>query len=150
MSKLIPENIPDPRKYTGFLLWQKSNAWEKHVNQKLKTFNITQSEIFQLISLSLLLSEQQEVTQVELANFTGITAMNVSKIIKTLEQKGLIQRTTGTDSRSKALEVTENGIAILIQSAEILVEANNTFFPQKDAEKFYKYLSSLNSFSSPN
>ncbi|MGB6297865.1 MAG: MarR family winged helix-turn-helix transcriptional regulator [Rivularia sp. (in: cyanobacteria)] len=143
MSISIPEDFPDPREFTGFLFWQKANNWEKYVNSQLEPHNITQSEIFQLISISILLNQQEEVTQVDIANFTGVAAMSVSKVLKKLEKKEFIIRQTGTDSRSKSLKITEKGLDVLIQSAKTLFESNQSFFPTKHSEEFFNYLQQL-------
>lgn len=143
MNVSIPQDFPDPREFTGFLFWQKANNWEKYVNSQLEAYNITQSEIFQLISISILLNQQEEVTQVDIANFTGVAPMSVSKILKKLEKKEFITRQIGTDSRSKSLNITENGWDVLIKSTKILFEANNNFFPKKHSEEFFSYLQQL-------
>jgi DNA-binding MarR family transcriptional regulator len=133
-------NVPDPRTYIGFQLWQKSNLCEKYINSQLKKYQITQSEIFPLISLAVLINQSGEVTQVQLSDFTGISVMSISKILKTLEKKNYISRTTGKDSRSKALEITEDGMQILINSAQTLQEANTKLFPDDNSKQFYNYL----------
>ena len=143
MSISIPKDFPDPREFTGFLFWQKANNWEKYVNSRLEPHNISQSEIFQLISISILLNQQEEVTQVDIANFTGVAAMSVSKILKKLEKKEFITRQTGTDSRSKSLKITEKGLDVLIKTTNILFESNQSFFPTKHGEEFFTYLQQL-------
>lgn len=121
-------SIPNPNNYEGFTLWQRANKWEKYVNSYLKQFNLNQAEAFHLISLAWLLNNKGEVTQTDLAQYVATTAMNTSKILKKLEINGLITRLTGTDSRSKALLITEVGQEILRTSALGLGEANNQFF----------------------
>lgn len=143
MSISIPKDLPDPREFTGFLFWQKANNWEKYVNSQLEAYNISQSEIFQLISISILLNQQEEVTQVDIANFTGVPAMNVSKVLKKLEKKEFITRQTGTDSRSKSLKITEKGLDVLIKSAKTLFKSNQNFFPAQNSEEFFNYLQKL-------
>jgi DNA-binding MarR family transcriptional regulator len=143
MPNLLPKNIPDPRDFIGFLLWQKSNNWEKYINQQIKSFDITQSEIFLLISLAILTSNDKEVTQIDLVKFTSVSPMSVSKALKILERKELISRNVGTDSRSKSLELTEEGVSILIKSSHLLIQSQNTFFPNQDMTIFSKYLKSL-------
>ena len=143
MSISIPNDLPDPREVVGFLFWQKANNWEKYVNSQLEPYNISQSEIFQLISISILLNQQEEVTQVDIANFTGVAPMSVSKVLKKLDKKEFITRQTGADSRSKSLKITEKGLGVLIQSAKTLFESNQNFFPAKHSEQFFDYLQKL-------
>jgi DNA-binding MarR family transcriptional regulator len=144
MSKIDFKNVPDPMDYPGFLIWQKANAWEKFINSKLQKFGLTQSEILQLISLVILTQKKSEVTQVDLAEYTGVSAMGVSKTLKLLEKKKLITREEGTDSRSKSLGCTETGLEVLIDSAVLLREANIQFFPKNDQDQFIKYLKNIN------
>ncbi|AFY56814.1 transcriptional regulator [Rivularia sp. PCC 7116] len=143
MSISIPKDLPDPREFTGFVFWQKANNWEKYVNSQLEAYNISQSEIFQMISISILLNQQEEVTQVDIANFTGVAAMSVSKVLKKLEKKEFITRETGTDSRAKSLKITQKGLDVLIRSANTLFESNQSFFPTKNGEQFFNYLQQL-------
>lgn len=144
MSKLFSSNIPDPREFAGFLIWQKSNNWEKFVNQKIKQFEITQTELFQLISLTILLQNQKEVTQIDLVKFTSTSPMSVSKTLKILERKMFIERKVGTDSRSKSILLTEKAELVLINSAEAIHLAEQSFFSQRGKDDFISYLKSLN------
>lgn len=125
-------SIPNPSHYEGFTTWQTANKWEKYVNSYLKQFNVNQAEAFHLISLAWLLNNKEEVTQTDLAQYVGTTQMNTSKILKKLEMRGLITRLTGTDSRSKALLITDTGQENLRTSAVGLNEANHQFFHNKD------------------
>jgi hypothetical protein len=86
MTPILNDEV-NPMNYPGFLFWQKANVWEKYVNNQLKQFNVTQSEVLQLISLVVLLDKKVEVLQVDLVEFTGVGAMTVSKIFKILEKK---------------------------------------------------------------
>jgi DNA-binding MarR family transcriptional regulator len=133
----------DPTKYKGFLLWQKANNWEKYINNILKPYETTQSEIFLLISLSVLADQVVEVTQVKLVDFTDVSPMSISKTLKILEKKKLILRKTGKDTRSKSLQITSLANKLLMQTAPILFEADKEFFPKDTNSNFFKYLQSL-------
>lgn len=135
----------DPRRYTGFTLWRKANDWERTLNQALKPFDITQSEILILISCAFLLQELGEITQVDIVEFIGVMPMSVSKTLKRLESNSLITRTTGVDTRSKSVTVTKQGMDILVKTAKIILEMNDSFFPEKGKAIFDSYLNSLNS-----
>lgn len=137
-------NIPDPKEYAGFLLWQKSNNWEKFVNQQIKVFGITQTELFQLISLAILTMGQTEVTQVDLVKFTLTSPMSVSKTLKILEKNEFVKRIVGKDTRSKSILLTEKSESVLINSAEAIHLAEQSFFSQKGKDDFVSYLKSLN------
>jgi DNA-binding MarR family transcriptional regulator len=134
---------PDPSNYAGFLVWQKANKWEKFINSKIRSLGLNQSELLHLISISHLMRTQKEISQTQLADYTGVTTMSVSKILTKLESMGLISRTTGSDPRSKSILITENGFTFLIQCAELIHGADSEFFGKSGKESFVKYLAKL-------
>ncbi len=115
----------DPTHHAGFLLWQKANNFEKEVNKGLKTFWLNQSEMFHLISIAWLTHTSKDITQTELARFSGVTTMSVSKILRKLENMELVIRSEGLDRRSKYIQVTGSGIQKLIETCDILYIINN-------------------------
>lgn len=140
----LPLDAPNPEDFAGFLIWQLSNKWEKYVNQKLKEFNINQGESFHLVSILQLSQELSEVTQVDIANATGGSIMNTSKILKSLEKKQWITRQTASDSRAKKVAVTEAGIAISIDIAEVLAAADEAFYSTERTPEFIATLQHIN------
>jgi DNA-binding MarR family transcriptional regulator len=150
MKTIIPNDAPNATDYPGFVLWQKSNNWERYINDLLKPFSISQSEILQLISIITLLRSQDEVTQIELVALTGVTPMHTSKILIKLEKNNLISRKVATDSRAKALRVTEKGLKLLFATAPILQDANKNFFPKENLEIFNTYLNKIKLYAKSN
>lgn len=140
----LPIDTPNPENFAGFLIWQLSNKWEKYVNQKLKKFNINQGECFHLISILQLCKKLDEVTQVDIAQVTGGSIMNTSKILKSLEKKQWITRQTASDSRAKKVTITEAGIAISIDVAKVLGEANQSFYSMNHSQDFIATLQKIN------
>jgi DNA-binding MarR family transcriptional regulator len=146
MEKTSNTKIANPRDISGFLLWQSANKWEKYVNSHLKELGLNQSENFHLLSINYLTKSGEGLTQIGLSLFTGVTSMSVSKILKKLETQKIIKRTTGKDSRSKNLKLTEKGQEITIQATEILNNADKLFFPSKDKQLYIDYLARLESY----
>ncbi|MBD3887173.1 winged helix-turn-helix transcriptional regulator [Phormidium tenue FACHB-886] len=143
-------SLPNPEDFAGFLIWQLSNKWEKYVNQKLKEFNINQGECFHLVAILQLSKKLSEVTQVDIAHATGGSIMNTSKILKSLEKKQWITRQTASDSRAKKVTVTEAGIAISINVAKVLAEANQDFYSTNHTPEFIATLQKINQIHSHN
>lgn len=140
----FPTDVPSPDDFAGFLIWQLSNKWEKYVNQELKKFDINQGECFHLISILQLSKKLDEVTQVDIAQVTGGSIMNTSKILKSLEKKQWITRQTASDSRAKKVTITEAGIAISIDVAKVLEEANQRFYSKNHTQEFIATLQQIN------
>jgi DNA-binding MarR family transcriptional regulator len=137
------DNYPSPLNYSGFLLWQAANNFEKRVNTALKPYDLNQAEMLHLISIFHLLQTKDSLTQAQLAGFTGVTTMSVSKIITKLEKRLFIERNTGSDPRSKEISITQKGFEILMRCAQVMNELNDSFFPVKSRPQFIDYLSQL-------
>jgi DNA-binding MarR family transcriptional regulator len=134
---------PDPSNYAGFLVWQKANKWEKFINSKIRSLGLNQSELLHLISISHLMQTQKEISQTQLADYTGVTTMSVSKILTKLESLGFIERKVGSDPRSKSIVVTQQGFATLMQCAQLMHNADGEFFAKNQKINFIQYLTKL-------
>ena len=154
---LIPPDSPNPNNYAGFLVWQIANKWEKYVNIQLKKHNATQSECFCMISILQLLQDKNqvkglkitremtpEVTQVDIARQSGNSIMNTSKILKNLEKKDLIERTTALDSRAKSIKLTKKGMQISMNVASVLHQANSDFYGIHGNKNLIQSLQNIN------
>jgi DNA-binding MarR family transcriptional regulator len=142
--KLDP-NIPYPvpTDFAGFLLWQTANKWEKYINLQLRATGLNQAEMLHAISLFHLLQIQTDVSQTQLADYTGVTTMSVSKILTKLEKNNLIARKTGSDPRSKSITLTESGLKLIQECATEMRNADETFFPSTSKPQFINYLKKL-------
>ena len=107
---------------SGFLLWQVTNLWQREIKKALKQFGLTHSQFVLLASSHWLTLHKEEVTQVVLSNHTKIDPMTTSTVLRTLQQKGFIQRQEHlTDTRAKTVELTEEGKTV-IKKAVVAVE----------------------------
>lgn len=97
-----------------FLLRAVNRRAEKLANQELARFDLTSTQFRTLTFLS----HQPPLTvrQCDLENFFAKSNPAVTGILNNMEQKGLIRRVCNpTDGRSKVLEITEKGQALLSQ-----------------------------------
>lgn len=114
---------------SGFLLWQVTNLWQREIRKALEPFELTHAQFVLLASIHWLTLQGTEVTQVVLSNHSKIDPMTTSTVLRTLQQKGLLQRQEHlTDTRAKTVLLTEAGKA-LVKKAVVAVEAfDNQFF----------------------
>lgn len=106
----------------GFLLWQVTNLWQREIKKALEEFGLTHSQFVLLASIHWLTLHKQEVTQIILSAHTKIDPMTTSTVLRTLQQKGYIQRQEHlTDTRAKTVGLTEDGKK-MIKKAVIAVE----------------------------
>ncbi|MBA3649192.1 MAG: MarR family transcriptional regulator [Chitinophagales bacterium] len=114
---------------TGFLLWQVTNLWQREIKKALEKFGLTHSQFVLLASTFWLSQHQADVTQINLSAHTKIDPMTTSKVLRTLQTKGLLQRKEHhSDTRAKTVELTENGKKITRESVKTVEKFDMLFF----------------------
>ncbi len=115
-------SVEKPDDSSGFLLWQVTNLWQREIKKALEQYGLTHSQFVLLASIHWLTLHKQEVTQIVLSAHTKIDPMTTSTVLRTLQQKGFVQRQEHvTDTRAKTVELTEEGKKI-IKKAVVTVE----------------------------
>lgn len=130
----------------GFSLWQVSSMWQRRINAGLRPFDLTHAQFVLLASLTWLVSDDEPLTQAELASHAKMDAMMVSNVLRTLEEKGLIVRTSHpTDTRAKSLAVTSKGRDLASQVVHVVESIDHEFFSQLEDQvgEFNRYLQKL-------
>lgn len=117
-----PDNSP------GFVLWQVSNYWQREIKKALEKFELTHAQ-FVVLAAAYWLGQKGSVTQVALATHARIDKMMTSKVLRTLENKKLVQRHEhATDTRAKTIELTPVGVRLVVQAAWAVEEFETSFF----------------------
>lgn len=120
----------------GLLLWQVTNRWQAAQRAALAPFDLTHVQSVLLASLTYSSAGREDpVRQRDLAEYAATDPMMTSQVLRTLAQKGLIERRDHpSDRRAKALVATEAGVA-LVNRAIVAVEACDAeFFAPLGAE----------------
>jgi DNA-binding MarR family transcriptional regulator len=117
-----------PEDSTGLLLWQVTNRWQAAQRAALKPFGLTHVQFVLAAGLTWL-GADGPVTQRQLAEHAGTDPAMTSQVAHTLEERGLLVRSTHpSDARALALSITDQGSA-LVNRAIVAVEAcDRTFF----------------------
>ncbi len=111
-----------PEVSPGYLLNQLHLIWQRKVKNVLDPLNLTHTQFVLLASIAWLTNKKDDLTQVELATANNYDRMMVSKVLRTLQSKNLIERQEhSTDTRAKVVTLTSKG-KILLQSALTKVE----------------------------
>lgn len=118
----------------GYLLWLMSNKWQAQQRLALKSFDLTHVQ-FVLLACLVYTPDDGPLTQAQLAERAQTDPMMTSQVLRKLEAKGLVQRTSDTrDKRAVSLRATVQGIQ-LIDRAIIAVEGvDKDFFGVLEAE----------------
>lgn len=133
-----------PEQSPGFLLWQVSTKWRREIETALATLNLTHPQFVLLASLGWLTRHHTNVTQVELARHCNTDVNMTSQVLRSLEQKGYIERhRRAGDERSKLPRLTENGAKLVEQAIPLVEKVDDDFFCKLGPEKTKEYIDIL-------
>ncbi|HSX26518.1 MAG TPA: MarR family transcriptional regulator [Chlamydiales bacterium] len=135
-----------PEESPGFLLWQVSTQWRRQIEAALATLGITHPQFVLLASIGWLTRDQEEISQVELARHCSMDITMTSQVLRSLEQKGFIERyKRAGNERSKYLHLTQKGAQLLEHALPLVESVDCQFFERlgKDTKKCIKLLAIL-------
>jgi DNA-binding MarR family transcriptional regulator len=118
----------------GFLLWQVSKLWQRHIALALQDLELPPTQAVLLANVLRFSEEQAEVTQALLSRATKVDRMTASQTLRALEAKGLITRQTSKeDSRTHRIQLTRRGRRTAFEAIARLAAVHESFFlPLKD------------------
>lgn len=128
ISNEIEFHHHSPNDSPGYLLGQLAMLWQRKQKKALDPLDLTQTQFALLAALGWLSKTEESVTQIDIAKQTNADRMMVSKVLRTLEQKGFITRQEHkTDTRAKTIRLTSAG-EIVLQKGLIAVEKVDSQF----------------------
>ena len=105
----------------GYLVWRLSMKWRARVDAAVAPLGLTHALYSVLASLRGMTRGGHRPTQREMAEHTGLDPIYISKLARTLEEAGLIERVPDShDSRAVRLTITERGISTIDQAIGIV------------------------------
>jgi DNA-binding MarR family transcriptional regulator len=112
----------------GFLVWRISMKWRTAVDRALAPLGLTHAQYSLLASLYGMqgAGDGAKPSQRRLADHTGLEALYVSKLARTLESTGLIAREPDPDdSRAVLLSLTPHGEDVVGQAVVVVRELHH-------------------------
>src|SRR5450631_812419 len=121
----------------GFLLWQVSKLWQRHLTLALQDLNLPSTQAVILANVLRLGEEGKSVTQSLLSTATKVDPMTTSQALRSLEEKRLIvRRTPKADLRAKQVKLTPRGRDVAFEAVIRLAMIHQAFFrPLKDQDR---------------
>ena len=111
---------------TGSLVWRLSMKWRAAVDRAVAPLGLTHAQFVVLASLYGLSRRGTRPSQRQLADFTGLEPVYVSRLAKALESSGMINRTDDPhDPRAVELTLTDDGINIAVQAVAAVRELHD-------------------------
>jgi MarR family transcriptional regulator, organic hydroperoxide resistance regulator len=105
----------------GYLIWRLSMRWRAAVDRAVAPLGLTHAQYSMLASLSGLSRGGGRPSQRELADFTGLDPIYVSKLARALERSGFVTRATHTaDPRAVQLALTERGTEVVREAIGVV------------------------------
>jgi DNA-binding MarR family transcriptional regulator len=107
----------------GYLVWRLATKWRVAVDRAMAPLGLTHAQYVLVASLYGLQRAGERPSQRRLADHTGLEALYVSKLARTLESAGLIERTRDPrDPRAVQLALTEEGQAVTRRAIAVVQE----------------------------
>jgi MarR family transcriptional regulator, organic hydroperoxide resistance regulator len=95
---------------TGSLVWQLAMRWRTKVDRAVAPFGLTHAQYSALASLWAMTRKGHAPSQRDLADYTGLGPIYVSKLVRSLAANGLVARQSDrTDTRVVRLTLTDHG-----------------------------------------
>ena len=133
----------------GFLLWHAANLWQRSVRSNLDPLGITHVQYLLMLGLQELSAQQEEgqmINQSALATHTKTDKMMTSKVVRSLEEKYLVERLpVKSDSRAFAISLTRRGNDLLEKAKPLVTAAEDAVFDSlgKKREKLFRHLNRM-------
>ncbi len=120
----------------GFHLWKASLRWSSAMAHALKSLQMTHSQFFVLGAVGFLAKTKGHAPkQSEVAEFAGIDPMMTSKVVRTLESRGLLERTDDpSDNRAWRVKLTAKGEPLLVRATALAKAVDAAFFSPTGAD----------------
>ena len=134
----------------GYRLHLAALTWRRELGVRLRPLGLTPTQ-FDAIAAVSFLGRSGEPTQQQIADFSGLDRMMLSKVLATLEQRGLVQRTPdAADGRAKRLAVTAAGRQTVDAATAIARTVDADLFSRvEDPERLRDELETVASSPSP-
>jgi DNA-binding MarR family transcriptional regulator len=108
------------------LVWLLSMRWRAAIDRAITPLGLTNAQYSVLAPLLSMDRVGRLPSQRELADFTGLEPLYVSKLARALEQAGLLERTGHpTDTRAVQLTLTDRGRDVAGQAVEQVLALQN-------------------------
>ena len=126
----------------GLLIWQTSNLWQSNIRKQIIKSNLSFNEYLILETIYNLSKFLPEINQVDIVKHSFIDKSVVSAKLAKLDKKKLIKKMTPNDNRSNKLTLTREGIIIVENIINDVIELENVFFSKLNQESF-NFINSL-------
>jgi MarR family transcriptional regulator, organic hydroperoxide resistance regulator len=134
----MESEFKEAKESPGFLLWQVTSIWQRHLRSELEKVELTHVQ-FVLLATCQWYNKHAEVegmSQIQLSQQAKVDVNVTSKVLRTLETKKLVLRSPHlTDTRANVITLTPAGKALIAKANIIVEQADRQFFAKIDGEQ---------------
>ncbi len=106
---------------TGYLVWRLLLKWRAAMDRALAPLGLTHARYSLLASLYALSQAGRRPSQRELADFSGLEPVFISRLARALEQGGLVERDPHpADPRAFQLRITQRGLEVVTAAIDVV------------------------------
>ncbi|QGZ65550.1 MarR family winged helix-turn-helix transcriptional regulator [Paraburkholderia acidisoli] len=118
-----------PDRAIGFVLWKMFHLYQREIDRALEALELTHLQFTTLTLVAWLSKDGDEVTQTTLARFSDIHKVQLSQMLKALDEKGMVTRKTSSiDVRAKNVTVTQVGLARMRKALPLVIAVQKRLF----------------------
>jgi MarR family transcriptional regulator, organic hydroperoxide resistance regulator len=112
----------------GFLMWRATNAWQRAQRAALETFGLTHVQYALLATLAAE-DARKGLSQADIAARSGVDPMTTSQVIRNLEARDLVARSTSAeDRRAQRVTLSSAGRSLVRRAQPKVDRADAEFF----------------------
>jgi len=113
----------------GFLLWQLSKLWQRHLTLALQDLQLASTQAVILANALRFSEEGRQVTHAMVSDATKVDRMTTSQSLRSLERKGYVTRVAAPgDKRAYLITLTPKGREVAFAAIQRLAETHRAFF----------------------
>ncbi|WP_292989160.1 MarR family winged helix-turn-helix transcriptional regulator [Mycobacterium sp.] len=130
ISELFDEiSLGAPERAVGFVLWRVLHRYVREVNRALASLQLTHLQ-FQTLALTAWLGRSgAPASQAEIARAGDVQKMQISNMMKALEQRGLVTRPrSSVDVRARSVAVSPAGLVALRAALPRVIDVQRRLF----------------------
>ena len=133
-SKKISEmfetvSLGAPQNAVGFVMWRVMHRYVREVDQVLKPLDLTHLQFTTLTLIAWMARSGGAAAQAELARLGDIHPMQVSNLLKVLEQKMMVRRSpVPGNGQAKQVAITSGGITAVRSALPLVIEVQERLF----------------------
>jgi DNA-binding MarR family transcriptional regulator len=119
----------EAEKIPGFLLWQVSKLWQRHLTLALQDLKLPSTQAVILANVLRFTEEGRPVTQAVLAQVAKVDRMTASQSLQSLQHKGYVTRETSPgDRRANRVRLTTAGRRVALEAIKRFARTHTAFF----------------------